>query len=174
MPLKKIDIFKIGGQAIASIKIDSRPIDRFIRALNPGSPLLQTVLQAWGITYMAFIRRRFQNFSRGSGDWPPLAESTIAAKGSEILLIDLGVLRRALSPGAPGSTFNLLPGAVQVGVGEPVKHPSGAATIADIMLFHQTGDGVPARPILVVPDQGTAAQMMKSAARAIAGFGRRK
>lgn len=172
MPVQKATILRIGNGALATIKIDTRPIEKFIAGIKPGSPMMTTVFKAWGITYMAAIRRRFQNFSRGAGDWPPLAESTIAAKGSEILLIDLGALRRALSPGSPGSTFNILRDSVQVGVGEPVNHPGGDATIADIMLFHQTGDGVPERPILISPDPGTVQQMMRAAARAIATIGK--
>ena len=37
-------------------------------------------LRQWAAIYRAFLRERFDRFSRGGGDWPKLAESTILAR----------------------------------------------------------------------------------------------
>lgn len=168
---KTVKTIRVGNAELARIVLDTGPIDAIIRGMVPGGRAMGQILEAWGVVYMAFIRKRFQSFSRGGG-WPALAPSTVEAKGASIILIDLGVLRRALSPGAPGSTFKIGRDSITVGVGEPVAHPGGAATIADIMLFHQNGNGVPRREILVVPEQGTVKTMMSAASRVIERLGR--
>lgn len=42
--------------------------------------LSATLSKRWAARWMAFIRRRFDQFSKGGGDWPPLAESTRNAR----------------------------------------------------------------------------------------------
>ena len=43
----------------------------------PPPPRIAQMFNQWGKRYEAFIRRRFNTFSRGGGDWPPLAKSTV-------------------------------------------------------------------------------------------------
>ena len=51
---------------------------RLRSGLSGGSvAAVDTMFSRWAKRYEAFTRDRFNNFSRGSGDWPPLAPSTI-------------------------------------------------------------------------------------------------
>ncbi len=43
---------------------------------------IRTAMHQWGVRYRSFLQRRFLAFSRGGGDWPPLAASTIRARRS--------------------------------------------------------------------------------------------
>lgn len=43
-------------------------------------PEMDAMRKQWTIRYSAFIRKRFSTYSRGGGDWPPLALSTIKAR----------------------------------------------------------------------------------------------
>lgn len=95
------------------------------------------------------------------------AKSTNATRAAGIrshaILRDTGTLFSALSPtfsNKPGQYEQDIPFGVRVGYGGPAKHPHGRAAIADIASFHQTGAGpLPARPIVVRPDEVTIARM---------------
>lgn len=56
--------------------------DRVQRALaNPSERgPLRTAIMRWGEFYRSFARERFYQYSRGGGDWPPLAQSTIRGR----------------------------------------------------------------------------------------------
>ena len=56
--------------------------DAVRRQLESGalSGALGDMLKQWAARYLGFSRRRFNRFSRGGGDWPALAHSTIAAR----------------------------------------------------------------------------------------------
>lgn len=47
---------------------------------QPSAPEWAGMRRAWGVRYSAFSKRKFVANSRGGGDWPPLAPSTIAAR----------------------------------------------------------------------------------------------
>jgi len=66
------------------VKVDMSGIERFRTELaqqlgNPGaSGLIRTCLnEQWPKTYLASMQDRFDRLSRGGGEWPPLAASTI-------------------------------------------------------------------------------------------------
>lgn len=89
------------------------------------------------------------------------------------ILRDTGVLFAALNPrflDAPGFISEEIPFGVRVGYGGPSRHDTegGAATIADIAGFHQTGAGrLPVRKIIVPPDQATIEAMKQDLLRAM-------
>lgn len=60
-------------------KIDTPGLNRLQRAMNnPTSEQVITgMLNQWGARMEAFTKRRFTLFSRGGGDWPPLAAITV-------------------------------------------------------------------------------------------------
>ena len=67
------------------VQVSLNRMKRFQRLLKlglgrPGVPAVDAMYTQWGSRYSAFIRRRFDQFSRGGGDWPPLAASTIYAR----------------------------------------------------------------------------------------------
>ena len=169
----------------STVKIETHGLDKFQKliddGLRPGAPgPIADMFQQWAARYMAFIRRRFTVFSRGGGTWAPLADSTKAqrrgpAKGSRkakngsrtfSILVDTGILRNSLSPGNPGNMFRPIDGGMQVGIG-PDSHGHDRITIGDLAVFHHYGKGrLPARTILVAPDEQTEKGMAADAGRA--------
>lgn len=151
---------------------------------------LVALFKRWGARYRSFAQRRFVRFSRGGGDWPPLAESTIkgrrkgkgkadasslmrtkggdlaSAGGRFVILVNTGTLRNVLDVqlGRPGQLEQQVPFGVEVGYGGTSRYPGGKATIADIASFHQEGNArLPQRKIIVEPDQLTVDAMGEDA-----------
>lgn len=135
-------------------------------------PIPRKVFRQWAARYRSFVQLRFDKYSKGGGSWPPLKPATIArrrkpARGTKkgaarvvSILRDTGLLFNALSPrlaSAPGALQEDLSDGILVGYGGAHRHSTGGkATIADIASFHQKGGGrLPARPIIVSPDERT-------------------
>lgn len=71
------------------------------------------------------------------------------------ILRNTGTLFNALEIGNAGNRVERIPSGVVYGF-QSADHPDeGAATISQIATWHNTGDGVPKRTILVVPDEQT-------------------
>ena len=68
---------------------------------------IRKMLLALGCSFSRWLRERFRVFSHGSGNWAPLAPSTVARKkarhASPLILRDTHTLFRALTPGNPGN-----------------------------------------------------------------------
>lgn len=149
----------------AVVKIDLKGLKKFKHILDAdmagsGNGPVADAFKQWAARYRGFVQRRFNDYSKGSGDWPPLAESTIKArrgKGIKVAILrDTSTLFAALAPvfaGAPGALERRIPFGIRVGYGGPHGHPSGGrATIADIAKFHNDGAGnLPERKIIVPP-----------------------
>lgn len=82
-------------------KIDTPGLNRLQRAMNnPTSEQAITgMLNQWGSRMEAFTKRRFTLFSRGGGDWPPLAKSTYDARRSDRSGQTIGQAKRAAQAG---------------------------------------------------------------------------
>lgn len=121
----------------------------------------------WAIRYRSFIQRRFNNFSRGGGDWPALK---IRVGGS--ILRDTSTLFSAMAPTlvAPAGSINSMEhDGITVGYDGNASHPGGP-TIAQIAYWHQVGAGNnPVRQIIVPPDSATLQGMVNDMARALQG-----
>jgi hypothetical protein len=169
---------------------------RFALATSGKEPV-RGALRVVAQMYRGFVQRRFDIQSRGGGEWPYLSKSTLAGrrrkkfgklrtkkgkrrkfrKGAHSLiserpriLWDQGLLRGALAPHFPGrgALEKRVEKGVRVGYGGPHRHGSGAATIADIAEYHQTGAGhLPVREIIVDPDNRTQRQMGAPVRRAL-------
>src|SRR5262245_49471474 len=67
--------------ALHDVKVTYNPggIGRLQRALRDFSkePEIQEAVKQWTNYYRAFLRKRFALFSRGGGNWAPLAFSTL-------------------------------------------------------------------------------------------------
>jgi len=162
-----------------------------------GTGPIDNMLKAWGARYLTFVRRRYSKFSRGGGDWKPLAESTKKARrgggkrrktrsarattkttsrgsGKKFAILrNTGVLLKALTIGASGNLFKRRAGGIQVGFGGPAKHRGGKAKIADIAAYHNTGGkNLPKREILVKPDARTIRAMKAAAVKYVGKVGR--
>lgn len=146
-----------------------------MQSLDVNSPVMVKTLKQWGVRYRSFIQQRFDLFSKGGGNWPPLKPATIARRrkgpgtGNIAILRDTGTLFRALNPvlGSPGSFEQITaPWTIVLGFGGEAIHPSGRATIADIASFHNSGAGyLPKRQIIVNPPEELLKEMAKDAAR---------
>ena len=127
-------------------------------------PNLQVVYTQWAVRYRSFIQRRFDRYSKGSGDWAPLK----IRKGS--ILRDTNTLFTALAPSITppeGSINTFLPDGIEVGFGGPASHPGGP-TIHQIAVWHQSGAGnYPAREMIVAPDDQTVKGMVSDMQRAM-------
>ena len=151
-------------EVTTSVIIDLSGLKRFKKSLaaqmsspSDASPVGK-MLMKWAIRYRSFAQLRFNAHSRGQGDWPPLAPSTIAkrrGKGQASILRDTGILFAALTPtwqAPPGGVNQYIPYGVRVGFGGSASHPEGHVTIAAIAGFHQVGGGnLPKREIIVDP-----------------------
>lgn len=146
-----------------------------------GGPI-RACLKQWAARYRAFAQERFAIFSRGGGDWAPLAPSTIKGrrkgKGKGLvaaILRNLGFLFQALSPSftkKPGQLESTIPFGVRVGFGGPGAYPKGPATVADIASFHQEGGPhLPQRKIIVDPPLAVITGMQNDMLRALDKLG---
>lgn len=172
--------------ASPSVRVDLKNLKRLHDALkkeSSGQPgPLDRAFKQWSVRYKAFIRERFDAFSKGGGDWPPLAPSTIARrrkgkgskkfkKGTIAILRDTGLLFSALDPAfidKPGMVTTRRSFGITIGYGGPHMHGDGPATIADIASFHQSGGPyLPQRRIIVPPSAYVRAAMREDLLRAL-------
>lgn len=156
-----------------TVKMNLRPFLKLKDMMTLRSPVRVTIFKQWAFIYRVFARRRFNVFSKGGGDWPPLARSTIAQRrvGKRTkkvgrrtsILRDTGTLYAALEPRMsrpPGALEKIFREGVEVGFGGPARHPKGRATIADIARFHDAGEGnLPEREIIADPNRKTMRKM---------------
>lgn len=147
-------------QVVATIRLSLDALKRYRRGLDQRN---EKVFFQWAVRYRSFVQRRFNEYSRGSGDWPPLK----SRDGS--ILRDTGTLFNTMAPqisAPPGSINRLIRDGIEVGYGGSASHPGGP-TIAQIAYWHQTGAGNnPKREIIVEPDAATVRGMLSDMRRA--------
>lgn len=170
-----------------TIAIDLSRLKKFRNALSSDlsgasqGPVRQALSQ-WAARYRGFVQERFDAFSKGGGDWPPLSPATIKArrKGKKpkkgkaakvAILRDTGTLFAALTPqfvGAPGAVERHVPFGVVVGYGGNASHPNAPLSIAQLAAVHDQGLGnVPQRKILVPPSEHVKSLMIGDMDRAL-------
>lgn len=161
-------------------------LSRIQNALAQRTPPVEKMFGRLLTFYASAMTRRFTQFSRGGGDWPKLADSTIARRrhpkggkrgrrrakvgaGSVSILADTGILRGALSVGAAGNKVRPIPNGVAFGFADL---PRGkGATLSKIAFWHHTGAGRnPVRRILVQPDPATRERMKREVSRTVAAI----
>lgn len=78
-------------------KISTPKLDQLQRAMvNPtAQQAFGGMLNQWGARMEAFTKRRFTQFSRGGGDWPPLARTTYENRRSDRSGQNIGQAKRA-------------------------------------------------------------------------------
>ena len=153
---------------------------------SAGNGPIRKALKQWGARYRSFAQERFDQYSKGGGDWPPLSLFTILGRRKgprkrkketkkpivkHAILRDTGTLFAALAPtfsNKPGAVEEQIPFGIRVGYGGPIRHGKGAATIAEIAAAHQTGGPkLPQRKIIVDPQGNVIAAMTADMQRAI-------
>jgi len=179
----------------ATVTIDLGPLVKFKTALEndlrrSSNKHIRAAFKKWAARYRAFLRERYSILSRGGGEWPPLATSTLlgrrgyraalkkATKKKKFvapkvaILIDTGTLFGSLDPvfkGKPGQFEHDIDYGISVGYGGNGPHPSSPAlTVQQIAMFHQKGGPrLPQRTIIVPPDQITMDGMAKDMTEAL-------
>ncbi len=85
--------------------------DEFAREIiGVGARAVQArpAFDAVGWELVRIQREQFDTEGARSGHpWEPLAESTIAAKGNDVILVDHGILRDSFIPGDPYNVFEV-------------------------------------------------------------------
>lgn len=132
---------------------------------------LRGVMPVIGEMYLASMGERF--IREGNGDWVELAPRTQKERAEEgfgpahPILRRLEILYGALTRGNSGNVFEIEDTTVVVGIGGGDMHPGyndnagSTRTIGEIALMQHHGIGVPARPILVDPDEPTLESMQR-------------
>lgn len=168
-----------------TVYVDLEPLRKYRAALEADlrareNGPVRTAFKQWAARYRAFLRERFDIYSKGGGNWKPLAESTIRqrrkgkgsrrfAAGTTAILRDTGIMFAALDPvfrGKPGQLQEDIDFGIRVGFGGPSGHGSDNFTVADLARWHNDGDGVPKRVIVVPPDAATLQGMQSDMQRA--------
>ncbi len=146
-------------------------LERFQYHIENSTGPIRVALKQWAHRYRTFAQRRFLQYSRGGGDWPPLKNKRKrGAKENAAILYDTGTMFRALDPGgsSPGAYTQEIHFGVRVGYGGPHRHGQGGASIADIALYHDRGMGrLPKRQIIVPPDATTLSFMAQDMTRGL-------
>lgn len=135
------------------------------------------MFKQWSGRYEGFTRRRFKKNSRGGGEWPPLAASTIArrrkgkskgkGKGKKAILNNTGILEGSLVIGSSKNMTKRIKDGIRYGIAA-AKHPGGGLTVQRLAEIHQNGEGrVPKRTILVQPSKEVERGMIADLRRAV-------
>lgn len=139
------------------------------RALAGNNPATAPFVKAYDMIereYTKFVLRRFDKFSSGGGDWPPLSEATIAAKKSSAILVDTRLMRLGLGANGIGlvAKTSVSKGvSLQMGFTNTSTHAKANMSIADLAAIHHLGLGrAPRRTILALPPKDSSSKMLKS------------
>lgn len=134
---------------------------------RPQGPL-QKALRSWSTAYSAFIVNRFNTFSRGGGNWRPLAEGTIRSKRSSAILVDRGQLKTGLRTIVGINRIETMSSTRVVMTFVKGKRHRSGLDLAKLATIHHMGLGaVPKRPILATPDAATKTRMSAAIATAV-------
>lgn len=162
-----------------TVVVDMSRLRRVAAAVRDQDGPLRKVYKQWAARMRGFLQERFDTFSKGGGDWAPLAVSTIKgrrkgkkkSKKGPTILRDTGILFAALQPefvGTPGAVEEDVPFGVMVGYGGPAPHGDGPVSIAEIAGFHQLGGpNLPRREIIVDPSPSVLTSMAGDMERAL-------
>lgn len=172
-----------------TVRLDLTPLRRFERELDAGmrgapGPVDDFFRLAAG-RYLTFAQKRFNRFSRGGGDWPPLAASTkkskrrkrqrrgaVGARVFAILRDTNSSLFKALQEGGPGNFIQRRRNGIRVGI-KGGRHPSGDLTIGALAEIHNEGKGRNPRRVIVPRelDSSTRRGMRSDLERALGRLG---
>ncbi len=136
-----------------NISTDLAPLRHFGKEVRNGlrgmpGPI-DDLFKLIGQAYLSFAQRRYNRFSRGGGDWPPLKAATIKRrrrgprkKSATAILRDTGTLFNALGRGSPGNVFKRTRRGILVGIGGGATHPDDKKlTVGKLAEYHNFGMG---------------------------------
>jgi hypothetical protein len=167
--------------------LNLEPLQRFksqvTMDLNGGGQgsIGKAMREEWPRRYFDFLRRRFRQNSAGGGDWQALSPVTLSKdlgrtpsgkrKRRRGILRVTDTLYNALTPGNAGNIIVHLKNGVRCGIGGSARHPTRGITFRALTKIHQEGTAtIPARPIVVEPDQATINTMQNDMKRGFKAF----
>ena len=140
------------------IRLDPDTFNKLRVAEKAGSKAKDKIYKLAAIRYRSAMQERFNKFSRGGGNWPPL--KTPRKRGnlaSASVLRDTNTLFRVLTPvfrNQPGAIEDEIFDGIRVGFGGSDSHPDGVITIDELAAIHHAGnDNLPQRKLLDDPPQ---------------------
>lgn len=149
---------------MASIKLnmiaDFKPlmsVDRFQKQNQP--VLLQTAVQR----YVQFLRNRYISLSAGGGEWPELADSTVASKTSRGIAENPEAILRESDTMLASLSYKKVGNQIFVGIVNDDDHPR-AESVKFLAKIHTRGSPkkkLPARVVVSGPDNRTRKRMVK-------------
>ena len=149
----------------AKWKWDWTGAEQLERAFSGGAAA-DALLRDVAVVYLAYLKRRYETQSRGGGEWPDLAPSTLTRKrygkkkGAKAenarILRNLGLLLNALNIGAAGNAARQTgPTRYEFGFAD-APHGAGGPPYRQLAIWHDQGTSrMPQRQILVLPDDAT-------------------
>lgn len=137
------------------VTVKTPGIEKMRKALD-NRKFTNEVLRDWSLIFRTWIRARFYRLSRGLGEWPGLALSTLRRRRgggvNAAILRDTGALFAATQPNAVGGG-SILQDTKPKRLGFSIML-GGGGELARIASYHQEGNArLPARKILVPPDE---------------------
>lgn len=127
-----------------------------LRGLRDGrrqSSKFRAELQSIGKDLADDVVRRFERFSRGQGDWPPIKPETARRKGNRLILVNTGDLLRGIKQGVwVRVSYSGRKVQLTVSLRARRTHKPSGLPMQKLIAIHQTPLGrVPQRKILVRP-----------------------
>lgn len=115
-----------------------------------------------GIIYTEWMLKRFDQYSRGGGNWRPISQRRFNEKGNRRILYDTGDLRRKLQ--ASKSLLPLKKRGISLGIGSwSGRHRPSGMSIKNLAEKHQLGRGkLPSRVIVANPTRAVKARMKEA------------
>ena len=173
----------------SGVKFKFEGLRHIRKRLKDTSGPVDQMFKDWGEKYLGFVKRRFNKFSKGGGDWRKLDPATVRArrKGGKrksgkrkrakketsrvAILADTGILKGGLTVGKAGNLFKRTRKGIRVGFGGLNIHPeTKGLTIKALAVIHDQGlpkKGIPQRQILVKPDERLKRRMKSDLRRTI-------
>jgi hypothetical protein len=156
------------------IQVNVGGLEKLRKAVLANPALGRAIAHAWELVYRSFTRLRFAKFSKGGGDWAPLKPSTLKRRrgggGNAAILRDTGAMFASLQPTTDSGSIlqsTALPFGLRMDL-EGAKSYANGPTLAEVATYHHKGGGrLPAREILVKPDQKTIESMASHAKRIV-------
>lgn len=149
---------------MATIKLnliaDMKPlmsVDRFQKQNQP--TLLQTAVQR----YVQFLRNRYISLSAGGGEWPQLADSTVASKESRGIAENPEAILRESDTMLEALSYRKIGNKLFVGIVHDEDHPR-AESVKFLAKIHTAGSPkrkLPKRIVVSGPDNRTRKGMVK-------------
>jgi hypothetical protein len=147
----------------AKLRTDLRNLQALRRDTLNGTGAVADAMDDWRRLYSSFTLRRFDVWSRGGGDWPPLRNPRRKKKNRNKILVLTGFMRARLAAAitvvahtARSITFALI---------DSTRHPDADMPVDELMAIHDQGLGLPQRRILVAPDATVLQQMREAGVR---------